>query len=177
MFASCASAVTLAANAWSFFANVSGLSMRTSNAPAATSWPSFTAISATRPSTRAAMSNRVASASPCTSRGCGPTKYQADRPTTAAITTPTMMDETLVDDDARSFGTSCGCADWVSVCMADVGVSIPASPLWPSENSILASLTAENFSFPHQIGARPTSSVHDELQQGFAVGGMGFQGS
>src|SRR5262249_25846844 len=68
-------------------------------------------------------------------------------------------------------------ADWVSVCMADVGVSIPASPLWPSENSILASLTAENFSFPHQIGARPTSSVHDELQQGFAVGGMGFQGS
>src|SRR5262245_28307662 len=55
--------------------------------------------------------------------------------------------------------------------------SIPASPLWPSENSILASLTAENFSSRHQTGARPTSSVHDELQQGFTVGGMGFQGS
>jgi hypothetical protein len=120
MFASCASAAILAANACSFFAIVSGLSMRTSIAPATTSWPSFRGISATRPSTRAAMSNRVASASPCTSRGCGRTKYQTDRPTTAAITTLTMMDETMADGDARSFDASCDCADLASVCMTRV---------------------------------------------------------
>src|SRR3981081_3946430 len=39
MFASCASATTLAASACSFLAIVSGLSILTSTAPAATSWP------------------------------------------------------------------------------------------------------------------------------------------
>src|SRR5215831_3098170 len=90
MLASCASATFLAASACSFFAIVSGLSMRTRTALAATSWPRTTGISATRPSTRAAMSNRVASTSPCTRRGCGRTRYQIDRPTIAAMTRPKM---------------------------------------------------------------------------------------
>ena len=45
-----------------------------------------------RPSTRAAMSNRVASTSPCTSSGCGRTRYQIDSPATAATTSPTMIE-------------------------------------------------------------------------------------
>src|SRR5262249_44545673 len=60
-------------------AMVSGLSIRTNTAPAATFCPRKTGISPTRPSTRAAMSSRVASTSPCTSSGWGRTRYQIDR--------------------------------------------------------------------------------------------------
>src|SRR5262249_32367267 len=38
------------------------------------------------------MSKRVASTSPCTSRGWGRTRYQIDRPATAMTTRPTMSD-------------------------------------------------------------------------------------
>src|SRR5262245_15738230 len=55
MFASCASATALAAADWACLAIVSGLSILTSTAPAATFWPRTTGLSATRPPTRAAV--------------------------------------------------------------------------------------------------------------------------
>src|SRR5260221_7345979 len=92
MLASCASATILAAWACSCFAIVSGLSILTSTAPDATFCPRSTGISPTLPSTRAAMSDRLASTSPCTSRGSGRTRYQIERPATAAMTRATMME-------------------------------------------------------------------------------------
>src|SRR6516165_5795954 len=92
----------------SFLAIVSGLSMRTSTAPAATSCPGTTGMSATRPSTRAAMSRRVASISPCTSRGCGRTRYQIDKTATAATTTPTMIEGSRVGEDGHFFNSALG---------------------------------------------------------------------
>src|SRR5215469_289573 len=96
------------------------------------------------------MSNRVASASPCTSSGSGHTKYQTDSPTTAAITTPTIMDETRMNDDARSFDASCGCPDLTSVCVTGVRVFILASPLQPSENLILCVFDSQVFTISDQ---------------------------
>src|SRR6516162_6379621 len=78
--------------------------MRASTAPAATSWPRSTGISATRPSTRAAMSRRVASTSPCTSNGSPRTRYEIDRLATAATTRPTMMDGMRVEAGACFLG-------------------------------------------------------------------------
>src|SRR5262245_26842917 len=126
--ASCASATTLAATACSFFAIVSGLSIRTSTVPAATSWPRTTGISATRPSTRAAMSSRVASTSPCTSKGWGRTRYQIDKDATAAITRPTIMAGIRVEAGALLFGVSNGCFGSASICSAGVLMSIRAAP-------------------------------------------------
>src|SRR5262245_51255245 len=128
MLASCASATILAAIACSFFAIVSGLSIRTSTAPAATSCPRPTGISATRPSTRAAMSSRVASTSPCTSKGWGRTRYQIDKDATAAITRPTIMAGIRVEAGALLFGVSNGCFGSASICSAGVLMSIRAAP-------------------------------------------------
>src|SRR5262249_45606610 len=61
--------------------------IRQDAAPAAASWPRMTGISATRPSTCAAMSNRVTSTSPCTSRGCGGARYQIDKAATKVAST------------------------------------------------------------------------------------------
>jgi hypothetical protein len=119
----------LPASACSFFAIVSGLSMRTSTVPAATSWPRTTGISATRPSTRAAMSNRVASTSPCTIRGCGRTRYQIDKAATKAITRPTMIDESQVDEGGRCLVTSLdGGSGVLCLCTSGFGISIAHSP-------------------------------------------------
>ena len=107
MFASCASATTLAAIDCACLAIVSGLSILTSTAPAATFWPRTTGISATRPSTRAAMSSRVASTSPCTSSGTGRTRYQIDRLAMTAMTTPTIIAGTL--GGRAGFGASAQC--------------------------------------------------------------------
>src|SRR5262245_33836634 len=105
--------------------------MRTSTALSATSWPRTTGTSATRPSTRAAMSNRVASASPCTSRGSGRTRYQIDKAATATITTPTMMDGTRVDEDDAFFigalTTALGSSDAARAWMSGFGISIAHS--------------------------------------------------
>src|SRR5262245_32045897 len=90
IFASCASATTLAARACASFATVSGLSIRTSTAPASTFCPRTTGISATRPSTRAAMSSRVASTSPCSSSGAGRTRYQMESEAIAMTTIARM---------------------------------------------------------------------------------------
>jgi len=65
-------------------------------------------ISATRPSTRAAMSNRVASTSPCTSRGCGRSKYHIDNVATTATTTPTMIAGRRVGEFAHFFDSALG---------------------------------------------------------------------
>jgi hypothetical protein len=59
------------ASAWPNSAISSGLSTTSKVAPAATFWPRATAIFASRPETRAAMSIRVLSASPWTSNGSG----------------------------------------------------------------------------------------------------------
>jgi hypothetical protein len=85
-----------------------GLSIRTSTALASTFWPRITGTSPTRPSTRAAMSNRVASTSPCTSRGWPRTRYQIDRVATAAMTTATMRDGMRPEVGARGLGVSDG---------------------------------------------------------------------
>jgi len=82
------------------------LSIRTSTAPEATSWPRCTGISATRPSTRAAMSRRVASTSPCTSSGSDRTKYQIDNPATAATTMATMIAGAREGTGGRALGFS-----------------------------------------------------------------------
>ncbi len=84
-------ATARAASASLSLVSSSGLSIVTRTCPAATSLPRWTGRSATRPSTRAAMSTRVASASPWTRSGCGWTRYQSDRPTIAAIESATMM--------------------------------------------------------------------------------------
>ena len=47
------------------------------------------------------MSSRVASTSPCTSRGSGRTRYQIDRPAMAATTSPTMMEGIRVGAGGR----------------------------------------------------------------------------
>src|SRR5262249_18168360 len=134
MFASCASATILAASAWSFFAIVSGLSIFTSTAPAATSCPRTTGMSATRPWPPAAMSSRVASPSPCTSRGSPRTRYQIDSAATAAATTPTMMDGTRVGAGGGRLGASLdggggapslGGSGAAGVRASGVGISIP----------------------------------------------------
>ena len=132
MLASCASATTLAASACSCLAIVSGLSIRTSTAPAATFWPRSTGISATRPSTRAAMSKRVASTSPCTSRGSGRTRYQIDRPAMAATTKPTMMEGIRVGAGGRAAGAFSGFRVTVSAgasgaCIYSPSLGRPAS--------------------------------------------------
>src|SRR5262245_25439643 len=80
------------------------LSGGTSTALAGTSCPRATGTSPTRPSTRAAISSRVASTSPCTSSGSPRRRYQSDSPTTAAAITPTMMDG--LREGACSFGGS-----------------------------------------------------------------------
>jgi len=81
--------------------------IRQDAAPAATSWPRMTGISATRPSTRAAISNRVASTLPCTSRGCGRARYQIEA-ATKAITTPTMIDGSPVGEGVGFLVASLG---------------------------------------------------------------------
>jgi hypothetical protein len=60
-------------------------------APAATSWPRTTGIFARRPETRAAISIRVLSASPCTSKGSGRARYQIANPIMAIKTIPVMI--------------------------------------------------------------------------------------
>src|SRR5690348_10582598 len=78
MRANSASATALFASASWYLARSSGLSIRTRIAPAVTSWPRLTGIRATRPSTRAAISVRVLSASPWIIRGGGTARYQAE---------------------------------------------------------------------------------------------------
>jgi len=65
-------------------ARSSGLSMSSSFCPAATLSPRFTSSAASRPSTRAAMSIRVLSASPWIISGAGLVKYHMDNATIAA---------------------------------------------------------------------------------------------
>src|SRR5262249_34731574 len=105
-------------------------------------------ISWTRPSTRAAMSNRVASTSPCTSRGSPRTRYQIDRMATAAATTPTMMAGAKGGVAACFFGATgggCGaggvaplCAGGASVraSVAVVSIRIPASGLRSDHHAV-----------------------------------------
>jgi hypothetical protein len=70
------------ASAWPNSAISSGLS--TTSKVAATFWPRATAIYASRPETRAAMSIRVLSASPWTSNGSGRARYQIASPIIAS---------------------------------------------------------------------------------------------
>src|SRR5215468_2112378 len=173
MFASCASATILAASPCSFFAIVSGLSMRTRTAPAATSWPSFTGISATRPSTRAAMSSCVASTTPWTNSGDGHIRYQIDRAEMATATTPTMMDRTRLGRDALFFDTSGDCVRLASVRMAGFGVSAPAEvrTLYPYV------FDSRKFLISASNRRGRLRLCTNDLQQGFAASGMGLQGS
>src|SRR4051794_12771140 len=143
MLASWASATTLPATACSRLAMFSGLSIRTSTAPAATFSPRVTGMSATRPSMRAAMSSRVASTSPWTSSGCGRTRNQIESPAMTATMTPTMMEETRLARGALSPGAARdgaapagagGAGSSTSVGWASVrGVCIPQLPVKPGE--------------------------------------------
>src|SRR5262249_55125968 len=60
------------------------------------------------PSTRAAISNRVASTSPCTSSGCGRTRYQIDKAATTATTPPTTIAGRRVGEGANFFDSALG---------------------------------------------------------------------
>jgi hypothetical protein len=106
---------------------VSGLSILTSTVPAAMSWPRATGMSATRPSTRAAMSSRVASTSPCTSSGSPRTRYQIDRPAMTAMTTATIADGIRVEAGGCAFGASFGGSGAACAGASGVGVSIATS--------------------------------------------------
>jgi hypothetical protein len=69
------------------------------------------------------MSNRVASTSPCTSSGCGRTKYQIERPATAAITKPTMMDGKRLGGGARLAAS----LSFLTGSLRALGAAMPAS--------------------------------------------------
>src|SRR5215471_3486151 len=73
------------------------------------------------------MSNRVASTSPCTSSGCGCTRYQIDKPVTKAITTPTAIDGSQVGEGGGCFLTSPGGAGAPCVWTSGFGISIAYS--------------------------------------------------
>ena len=102
--------------------HVSGLSILTSTAPAATFRPRSTGISATRPSTCALMSSRIAStssSSPCTNNGSPRGRYQIDRPATARTTSVARLDAGACLLGVSFGGSGAMCA-WVSA----VGASI-----------------------------------------------------
>ena len=82
MLASCAVGDDLGGQRLSFLASVSGLSILTSTAPAATFWPRSTESPDASIDPRGEV-DRVASTSPWTSSGSGRTRYQIDRPATA----------------------------------------------------------------------------------------------
>src|SRR5262245_2419715 len=78
------------------------------------------------------MSNRVASTSPCTSSGCGCTRYQIDKAVTKAITEPTRIDGSQVGAGGGCLATSTGGSGaciWASGCVwaSGFGISIAHS--------------------------------------------------
>src|SRR5258708_12170821 len=91
MRAGSVSATPLGATASSYFDSSSGLSILRRTAPEPTSWPLTTGILMIRPSTLAAMSIRVLSASPCIISDVGRDRYQAERQTIANTTMATAV--------------------------------------------------------------------------------------
>ena len=96
-------------------------------APAATFWPRATAIFSRRPETRAAMSMRVLSTSPCTSSGSERARYQIASPIMAKKMTPVMI--------AR--GLSCGLGRAVAAPDPIVARSRPDADAVDGEASVI----------------------------------------
>src|SRR5262249_20330673 len=129
--------------------------------------PRSDGLSPPLPSTRAAMSNRVASTSPCTSRGSGRTRYQIDRPATAAMTRPTMMEGARAGRGRlSSVGAFFACGG--ALCVAALGVdSFISSPTALLDTAFAAKVPVYDIiHFGHSRNLLGAAHVRDSKKSG-----------